>query len=96
MKRINGEDTTTISPTLGFNIKTMQFKRRAPARRAPALAPLSARSPDGRLSGGCGRARPASAGRGHTSMHFPRAQLPAEHLGRGRPEDAADVLAQLL
>ncbi|KAK9842022.1 hypothetical protein WJX81_004618 [Elliptochloris bilobata] len=26
VKRINGEDTSTISPTLGFNIKTMQFK----------------------------------------------------------------------
>ncbi|KAK9812730.1 hypothetical protein WJX72_002764 [[Myrmecia] bisecta] len=25
VKRINGEDITTISPTLGFNIKTMQF-----------------------------------------------------------------------
>ena len=25
MKRINGEDTSTVSPTLGFNIKTMQF-----------------------------------------------------------------------
>eukprot|EP00775_Hariotina_reticulata_P004513 gene4513-4766_t len=26
VKRINGEDITTISPTLGFNIQTMQFK----------------------------------------------------------------------
>mmetsp|Transcript_14759 Transcript_14759/g.32072 ORF Transcript_14759/g.32072 Transcript_14759/m.32072 type:complete len:186 (-) Transcript_14759:645-1202(-) len=26
VKRLNGEDITTISPTLGFNIKTMQFK----------------------------------------------------------------------
>lgn len=26
VRRINGEDITTISPTLGFNIKTMQFK----------------------------------------------------------------------
>ncbi|GAQ78921.1 ADP-ribosylation factor [Klebsormidium nitens] len=26
VKRINGEDTSTISPTLGFNIKTMQYK----------------------------------------------------------------------
>ncbi|BBN06877.1 ADP-ribosylation factor-like protein 2 [Marchantia polymorpha subsp. ruderalis] len=26
VKRINGEDTSGISPTLGFNIKTMQFK----------------------------------------------------------------------
>eukprot|EP00891_Asterochloris_glomerata_P001300 jgi/Astpho2/1300/e_gw1.00024.76.1_t len=25
VKRINGEDTSTVSPTLGFNIKTMQF-----------------------------------------------------------------------
>lgn len=25
VRRINGEDITTISPTLGFNIKTMQF-----------------------------------------------------------------------
>eukprot|EP00879_Flechtneria_rotunda_P007226 GHRR01007583.1.p2 GENE.GHRR01007583.1~~GHRR01007583.1.p2 ORF type:complete len:186 (+),score=52.70 GHRR01007583.1:258-815(+) len=25
VKRLNGEDITTISPTLGFNIKTMQF-----------------------------------------------------------------------
>lgn len=27
VKRINGEDITTISPTLGFNIKTMQYKQ---------------------------------------------------------------------
>lgn len=26
VKRLNGEDITTVSPTLGFNIKTMQFK----------------------------------------------------------------------
>eukprot|EP00192_Tetraselmis_astigmatica_P015541 CAMPEP_0117666230 /NCGR_PEP_ID=MMETSP0804-20121206/10257_1 /TAXON_ID=1074897 /ORGANISM="Tetraselmis astigmatica, Strain CCMP880" /LENGTH=173 /DNA_ID=CAMNT_0005473745 /DNA_START=129 /DNA_END=649 /DNA_ORIENTATION=+ len=26
VKRMNGEDITTISPTLGFNIKTMQYK----------------------------------------------------------------------
>eukprot|EP00877_Chromochloris_zofingiensis_P005023 jgi/Chrzof1/14521/Cz09g05260.t1 len=26
VKRLNGEDITTISPTLGFNIKTMQYK----------------------------------------------------------------------
>eukprot|EP00242_Pyramimonas_sp_CCMP2087_P001654 CAMPEP_0198231748 /NCGR_PEP_ID=MMETSP1445-20131203/115366_1 /TAXON_ID=36898 /ORGANISM="Pyramimonas sp., Strain CCMP2087" /LENGTH=185 /DNA_ID=CAMNT_0043912381 /DNA_START=226 /DNA_END=783 /DNA_ORIENTATION=- len=26
VKRINGEDISTISPTLGFNIKTMSFK----------------------------------------------------------------------
>eukprot|EP00878_Enallax_costatus_P024040 GHUV01025628.1.p1 GENE.GHUV01025628.1~~GHUV01025628.1.p1 ORF type:complete len:185 (+),score=15.04 GHUV01025628.1:134-688(+) len=26
VRGLNGEDTTTISPTLGFNIKTMQFK----------------------------------------------------------------------
>eukprot|EP00249_Psilotum_nudum_P009638 c22060_g1_i1 orf=287-844(+) len=26
VKRINGEDTSTISPTLGFNIKTMLYK----------------------------------------------------------------------
>eukprot|EP00238_Polyblepharides_amylifera_P013255 CAMPEP_0196578558 /NCGR_PEP_ID=MMETSP1081-20130531/7440_1 /TAXON_ID=36882 /ORGANISM="Pyramimonas amylifera, Strain CCMP720" /LENGTH=177 /DNA_ID=CAMNT_0041897819 /DNA_START=196 /DNA_END=726 /DNA_ORIENTATION=+ len=26
VKRINGEDTSTVSPTLGFNIKTMSFK----------------------------------------------------------------------
>jgi ADP-ribosylation factor-like protein 2 len=26
VRRINGEDITTISPTLGFNIKTMQFR----------------------------------------------------------------------
>eukprot|EP00897_Mesotaenium_endlicherianum_P005497 jgi/Mesen1/4976/ME000248S04264 len=26
VKQINGEDTSTISPTLGFNIQTMQFK----------------------------------------------------------------------
>lgn len=26
VKRLNGEDITTISPTLGFNIKTMTFK----------------------------------------------------------------------
>ena len=25
VKRLNNEDITTISPTLGFNIKTMQF-----------------------------------------------------------------------
>ena len=25
VKRINGEDVSTISPTLGFNIKTMSF-----------------------------------------------------------------------
>lgn len=25
VKRLNGEDISTISPTLGFNIKTMQF-----------------------------------------------------------------------
>lgn len=27
VKRINGEDTSKISPTLGFNIKTMQYNR---------------------------------------------------------------------
>ncbi|GBF91188.1 ADP-ribosylation factor [Raphidocelis subcapitata] len=26
VKRLNGEDITTISPTLGFNIKTMEFR----------------------------------------------------------------------
>jgi hypothetical protein len=26
VKKINGEDTSGISPTLGFNIKTMQYK----------------------------------------------------------------------
>lgn len=26
VKRLNGEDITTISPTLGFNIKTMSFR----------------------------------------------------------------------
>jgi hypothetical protein len=25
VKRLNGEDTSTISPTLGFNIKTLDF-----------------------------------------------------------------------
>lgn len=25
VKRINGEDITTVSPTLGFNIKTMEY-----------------------------------------------------------------------
>lgn len=29
VKRINGDDISTISPTLGFNIKTMQYKRQA-------------------------------------------------------------------
>jgi hypothetical protein len=29
VKRINGEDTSSISPTLGFNIKTMQYNRYA-------------------------------------------------------------------
>lgn len=29
VKRINGEDTSKISPTLGFNIKTMQYNRSA-------------------------------------------------------------------
>ena len=27
VKRINGEDIASVSPTLGFNIKTMQYKR---------------------------------------------------------------------
>jgi hypothetical protein len=27
VKRINGEDTSKISPTLGFNIKSMQYNR---------------------------------------------------------------------
>ena len=27
VKRLNGEDITTISPTLGFNIKTMTFDK---------------------------------------------------------------------
>jgi len=27
VKRMNGEDTSTISPTLGFNIKTMQYNK---------------------------------------------------------------------
>ena len=26
VKRLNREDISTVSPTLGFNIKTMQFK----------------------------------------------------------------------
>ena len=29
VKRINGEDISTVSPTLGFNIKTMQYKQYA-------------------------------------------------------------------
>jgi hypothetical protein len=38
VKRLNGEDITTISPTLGFNIKTMTYDRRAqrlPCARVP-------------------------------------------------------------
>jgi ADP-ribosylation factor-like protein 2 len=26
LKKFNGEDITTISPTLGFNIKTLEYK----------------------------------------------------------------------
>lgn len=26
VKQISGEDTSTVSPTLGFNIKTIQYK----------------------------------------------------------------------
>lgn len=29
VRRINGEDISTISPTLGFNIKTMTYKKSA-------------------------------------------------------------------
>ena len=39
VKRLNGEDITTISPTLGFNIKTMTYDRRdCPGVPACALA----------------------------------------------------------
>ena len=34
VKRLNGEDITTISPTLGFNIKTMTYDRRAKRSRS--------------------------------------------------------------
>jgi ADP-ribosylation factor-like protein 2 len=37
VKRLNGEDISTISPTLGFNIKTMTFNKCAYARTAHAL-----------------------------------------------------------
>ena len=33
VKRMNGEDTSTISPTLGFNIKTMQYNQCENAER---------------------------------------------------------------
>lgn len=35
VKRINGEDISTVSPTLGFNIKTMEYNGSA---EAPASA----------------------------------------------------------
>jgi hypothetical protein len=34
VKRLNGEDITTISPTLGFNIKTLTFRGCAQQQRA--------------------------------------------------------------
>ena len=40
VKRLNGEDITTISPTLGFNIKSMTYDRRA-FTRALAGAPCA-------------------------------------------------------
>jgi hypothetical protein len=46
VRRINGEDITTISPTLGFNIKTMQLHgcgRRAARRVWCAVLAQSAR-----------------------------------------------------
>ena len=38
VKRLNGEDISTISPTLGFNIKTMTFNKCA---AVPRSLPLS-------------------------------------------------------
>ena len=39
MKRINGEDISTIAPTLGFNIKSMQYKRQSSPLPHPRHAP---------------------------------------------------------
>lgn len=54
MKRISGEDASTVSPTLGFNIKTLEFggcvRRRAgsrvdrPAAAAGTTPPLASAS----------------------------------------------------
>ena len=60
VKRINGEDILSVSPTLGFNITTLEHR-------------------------GCVNAV--------TQLIW---QLLAQHLGRGRPKNAAAVLAELL
>ena len=40
VKRLNGEDISTISPTLGFNIKTMEFRGRARRGAGARARPL--------------------------------------------------------
>lgn len=50
MKRINGEDVSKISPTLGFNIKTMAYKEYVVAtpvssRSSAPLSPPAAAEP---------------------------------------------------
>ena len=54
VKRLNGEDITTISPTLGFNIKTMTYDRRA---RTPACLRAPSRAARFRICAAarCGR-----------------------------------------
>ena len=37
VKRISGEDTSTVSPTLGFNIKTLEFAGCERQRRRRAV-----------------------------------------------------------
>ena len=67
VRKFNGESIDEICPTLGFNIKTMDFQVVCAAAAAAAAA--------------CDCAR---------------AGVQAESVGRGRSEEPAHVLAQLL
>lgn len=85
LKKFNGEDIDTISPTLGFNIKTLEYRgcvqpsrhtRPASAARPPPLRCLAS----GVLA----------------LRHSWGAQVQAQRVGRGRAEDDPLVLAELL
>ncbi len=99
VKRISGEDASTVSPTLGFNIKTLEFAGWVLLARAYTLSTWAAE---------CCRRRqvnwrmPAHVTSPHRApvlspllLLSPLLQLPAECVGRGWAAQPAAVLAQL-
>jgi hypothetical protein len=52
VKRINGEDVSKISPTLGFNIKTMAYKEYVRRHTRLSRPPLSCHPPPRSLQQG--------------------------------------------